>query len=124
MPNPAAVADPADPCVFRNFPPLVLGILGNGDELPDELPGRGVDAKDQTARNMALAERRSDNEHAVVILRVHVVAVPPLRRLLQVGEPRLQDVGQHRGDALVTKTPCTNSPVLASRAMTRTSFAV
>ena len=66
FPDAAAVAFAADPRRAGDLPALILLVLRDRVEVPEDLAGLGVDREHVAARNVALASRAADVEHAVV----------------------------------------------------------
>ena len=69
LPDAPAVAPAADPGRAGDVPALVVLVLRNGVEVPDDLAGLRVDGEHVAARDHALAAGRADVEDAVVDLR-------------------------------------------------------
>ena len=102
-PHAAAVTHPACPGIAGDLPALVAGTLRNGDELPEQRAAAGVERQHDPARNVALAERGAHDENAVVVLRGHVVAVPPRRRLVELRVALPQHLREHVRHPVLTE---------------------
>ena len=84
-------------------PALILFVLRNGVEVPEDLAGFRVDGQHVAAGNMALASRAADVEHAVVHLRRRREPVAEADGRLDVRVSRLEHVQDHAGLAVLAE---------------------
>src|SRR6185295_11042 len=103
FPDPAAIALAADPRRTGDLPALILVVLWNGVEVPEDLPRSGIDRQDVTAGNVALASCAADVEHAVVHLRGGREPVAKADGRRHLGKSRFEDVEDDAGLAVLAE---------------------
>ena len=110
LPDAAAIALAADPGRAGDLPALILFVLRNRVEVPEDLAGLGIDGQHVAAGNVALASRAADVEHAVVHLRRGREPIPQADGGLHLRVSRLEHVEDHAGLAVVAEAwnrlPC------------------